>query len=490
MNAPDLEKALPTGVAISDSKDANRGSMGTSVQPATIANVTGTTNLNPGAAIGFFGPGNPLFPIAPDDVEGRQWDFPTHYNLATQPRSYESVTFNQLRALADGYDLLRLIIETRKDQVESYDWEIRAKEGKDVPQATLDELNSFFEYPDQEHPWGTWIRMLLEDVFVIDAAVVYPRMTRGGKLYGIELMDGGTIKRVLDYSGRTPLPPDPAYQQVLKGLPAVDYTREELIYWMRNPRTNRAYGYSPVEQIMMTVNIAMRRQIHQLQFYTEGSMPEAIAGVPDSWNMDTLKQFQTWWDTMMEGNTAQRRHMKFVPFDPSKMAFPKESAMKDLFDEWLARICCFAFSISPTSLVKETNRATATSTQETALKEGLVPLLNWIKAFLDFLLQKTMGNTNAEFVWVLQKDLDPYVQAQCDQIYLSAKVLLPEEVRDRLGMGALTPEQDAKLNPVEPDKPQGKVDPFTGLPYTEPVPPSPPTPQPKAAAEPAPQAEK
>ena len=431
---------------------ATREQSGTAVGPALLASVVSGDSGRGGASspIGWFGPGNPLSPVAPDEVAGRAFDYPTHYNLAQQPRAYDGVTFGQLRALADGYDLLRLVIETRKDQIESYAWEIRAKEGRTVSQETVEAANLFFQYPDQEHPWGTWMRMLLEDVFVIDAACVYPRLTRGGQLYGLELMDGGTIKRVLDASGRTPLPPDPAYQQVLKGLPAVDYTREELIYWMRNPRTNKVYGYSPVEQIIMTVNIAIRRQLHQLEFYTEGSVPEAIAGVPDTWNMDTLVQFQQWWDSLMEGNTAARRHMKFVPLDPSKIAFPKQDALKDQFDEWLARIICFAFSISPTALVKETNRATAESVQDAAKREGLIPLLNWLKQFLDYLLAKKLNQPNLEFNWTFSKDLEPLVQAQVDQIYVGLKALAPSEIRERQGMPPMTKAQMEEVAPPPP----------------------------------------
>jgi hypothetical protein len=389
--------------------------------------------------------------VAPPEVEGRAFDYPVAYNLTQRPRAYEALDFPTLRALADNYDLMRLVLETRKDQVESYEWEIVAKEGKSVSDSDIEKANEFFLYPDKEHVWNTWLRMLLEDLFVIDAMCVYPRATRGGELYALELIDGGSIKRVLDPTGRTPLPPDPAYQQVLKGLPAVDYTNEELIYTMRNPRSNRIYGLSPVEQVVMTVNIAMRRQMHQLQFYTEGSVPEAICGVPETWNMETLRQFQVYWDSMMEGDTAQRRKFKFVPWDPSKASFPKADVLKDEFDEWLARIICFAFSISPSALIKQTNRATATSVQEAALKEGLVPLLNWLKRFFDLLITRCYGNSNLEFTWQLQKDLDPLVQAQVDQIYLATKVILPEEVRERIGLAELTPEQDAKLNPPPPE---------------------------------------
>ena len=115
--------------------------------------------------------------------------------------------------------------------------------------------------------------MVLEDLFVLDALALYVRRTVGGTLYAIEPIDGATIKRVLDDHGRTPMPPATAYQQVLKGMPAVDYTRDELIYLPRNPRTHKIYGYSPVEQIVMTVNIALRRALHQLQFYTDGQHP-------------------------------------------------------------------------------------------------------------------------------------------------------------------------------------------------------------------------
>jgi len=460
MNAPTTQQEL---------EKLAREKMGQAVPQNVVATIAGNSNA-PGDSGGeWFGPGKTLNPVAPENVEGRRLDYPTAYNLSIRPRAYDGITFDQLRALADSLDLLRLVIETRKDQIESYQWTIKPKEGKTVSDDQIATAMEFFEYPDKENPWGTWLRMMVEDVLVIDTVCIYPRGTKGGNLYSLELMDGGTIKRVLDGSGRTPLPPDPAYQQVLKGLPAVDYTREDLIYRMRNPRSNRIYGYSPVEQVIMTVQIAMRRQIHQLQYYTEGSVPEAIAGVPDTWNIDTLKQFQTYWDSVMEGNTAQRRHMKFVPFDPSKIAFPKSEALKDMFDEWLARIICFCFSISPTALVKETNRSVAESVAEAAKMEGLMPLLNWIKTLLDFALQKTCAFPDLEFVWDMEKTIDPKVEAEVDKIYLDAKVITPDEVRERKGLPPLTPEQKEELNPKPPELPQGKIDPLTGLPYKEPV---------------------
>lgn len=426
-----------------------RGGRETALSGVTIGNVVQGRQVlvsqDGTAAFEWFGPGTPLQPIAPPSVAGRAFDFPVAYNTTTQPRAYEAISFGMLRAIADAYDLLRLVIETRKDQIEAFEWEIVPKEGKSVDQATVTEANEFFQSPDKEHLWPQWLRMVLEDLFVLDAIAIYPRQTRGGGLYSLELVDGGTIKRVLDASGRTPLPPDHAFQQVLHGLPAVDYTLDELLYTMRNPRTNRVYGYGPVEQIVMTVNMALRRQWSQLQYFTEGNIPEAIAGVPESWSVDNLKQFQIYWDTMLEGNTGQRRHMKFVPLDPSKIKEMRPDILKDEFDEWLARVICFAFSISPTALIKQVNRAVAQTVADEAKAEGLVPLLNFLRTFFNGILATRYGNPSLEFRWNTRKEIAPKDQAEVDKIYLDADVYDVDFVRKRQGLPPLTDEEKAAI---------------------------------------------
>src|SRR5437879_2474227 len=66
---------------------------------------------------GWFGPGQAPAPSAPPEVAGRRLDYQPGINMLQQPRQYEAITFSDLRALADGHDLLRIIIETRKDQI-------------------------------------------------------------------------------------------------------------------------------------------------------------------------------------------------------------------------------------------------------------------------------------------------------------------------------------------------------------------------------------
>lgn len=107
----------------------------------------------------WFGPSNPMNPGAPEDVTGRQWDFPAGYNLVTRARGYESISFCDLRALADAYDLLRLVIETRKDQVERMNWTVRPKPGRTADAETIARVETFLQSPDGAHDWSAcWRR--------------------------------------------------------------------------------------------------------------------------------------------------------------------------------------------------------------------------------------------------------------------------------------------------------------------------------------------
>ena len=405
----------------------------------------------------WFGPGQPLQPVAQDQAVGRAFDYPVNVNIRTQPRDTEAVTFAQMRNLADSFDLLRLIIETRKDQLCALSWNIKPKEKQlGAPKAkdgSVLALEQFFMQPDKEHDWAAWLRMFLEDMLVIDAVTIYPRLTNGGQLYALEMVDGGTIRRISDDTGRTPLPPQPAYQQILKGLPAVDYHRDELLYLPRNVRSNRVYGYSPVEQIIMTVNIALRRQLSQLQYFTEGNIPEAFIGVPTDWNPDQIKMFQEYWDSILEGNQSQKRKAKFIP-GGMEIHETRPNPLKDEFDEWLVRVVCFAFSIEPTPFVRQSNRATAQTSRAQSLAEGIIPTMQFVECKMDFILAKWFNRPDLCFKFDQQDEVDKLTQAQIDQIYVTAKIKTPNEVRQQsLNLDPLTPEQIEEFKALNPAPP-------------------------------------
>jgi hypothetical protein len=430
----------------------DREQMGQQVAPGVVQRISqGLSYMISGVTpLSWFGPNQPIAPVAQDQTEGRQFDLPVGYNLRIEPRSGE-IPFSMLRAFADSYDLLRLVIETRKDQLEAFEWELVPKDEKAPKGSLSDEIRAvtdFLEKPDRELLWPQWLRRWLEELFVIDASVFYPRTDRSGHLYGLEVIDGATIKRVIDDQGRTPVPPSVAYQQVLHGIPANDLSSDDLIYIMRNPRVNRIYGYAPVEQVMATVNIALRRQMSQLDVYTSGNVPEALAQVPDTWTAKMIGDFQTWFDSMLAGNSARKRRINFIP-KMEGILFPRADVIKDEYDEWLARIICFAFSISPTALIKQPNRAVSESMADAAKEEGLLPLLKFISVVMTHLINRTMVK-GLRFQFKTEGKLKPLEQAKVDQIYYEMEARTPDEIRERLGDQPMTPEQRLAAFPSPP----------------------------------------
>ncbi|MFI5229943.1 MAG: phage portal protein [Gemmatimonadales bacterium] len=398
----------------------------------------------------FFGPGQSLAPVAQEEAHGRAFDYPTNVNTTTRPRSGEAIDFRTLRDLADNYDLVRLAIETRKDQMGKLTWTINRADGADQDD-TAKAIEAFLREPDGEHDFLDWSRMLLEDLLVIDAPAVYIRPTLGGQPFAFEQIDGATILRVLDERGRTPLPPAPgvtfdpavhtAYQQIIKGLPATNYHTNEMIYKPRNPRVHKVYGFSPVEQLLILVNIGLRRQVHQLAFYTAGNIPEMLMATPATWNPGQIEQFQKLWDQLMQGDLQARRTLKFVPGDLKPVPLRPETSLFDVFDEWLARVVCYCFSLPPTAFVKQQNRATAESAQEAALEEGLAPLMEWKVNFVNRLIRRAWNTTDYVFAWLDETATDPLEQAQIDSIYLGGatgqgkQVRSVDEIRDDHGWG-------------------------------------------------------
>jgi hypothetical protein len=394
--------------------------------------VTARFGDSPIGAADWFGPSEPQAPSAPAEVVGRQWDFPSGYNLNIRARSYEAISFADLRALADAYDLLRLVIETRKDQIERMNWSIRARFDASADKAQIAKVEKFLHRPDGAHDWSAWMRMVLEDLFVIDAPALWCERDRSGALLALHPLDGATIKPVLDAWGRTPrafaqngkLVYPVAYQQILKGMPAVNYSERDILYRPRNVRSHRAYGYSPVEQVIATVNIGMKRQLHQLTYYSEGNIPESLIGVPDAWTPDQIKNFQDYWDLYFTGDLARRRRAKFVPGGVARTFIQtKEPELKNAFDEWIARVVCFAFSISPQPFINQMNRSTSETQKDMADQEGLMPILAWIKRLCDHVIGDLLGAENLEFVWGHESAVDPTIQRENLVAYVSAGMM-------------------------------------------------------------------
>ena len=178
---------------------------------------------------------------------------------------------------------------------------------------------------------------------------------------------------------------------------------------------------SPVEQVALTVNIALRRETATLDYYRTGSTPDSFATLPKEWTVDQIRQFQDYFDALMSGNAAHRRMVKFMPSD-FKLIETRQPPLKDQYDEWLARVICYAFSVPSSPFVNQVNRATSQNLRQQALQEGLAPLKAWVKGMLDGVLADHLDAPDLEFTWVGDDAVDLLQQAQTLSILVNAGI--------------------------------------------------------------------
>ena len=396
-------------------------------QPNNIQGITAST---------WFGPLNPLDNFAPASVTGRAWDYPVGYNINYTPRPESDIGFEQLRRMVKSCDIMSIIINTRKDQVESREWVIRPTKESDLEDddADIETMRQFWKKPDKVHTFDQWLRMWLDDLFVIDAPTLYIHRNRSGGIYGIENMDGSKIKLLIDAQGRRPQPPNPAYQAILKGVPARAYTTDELLYSARNLHTDSPYGRSPVEMAITTINAAINRAQFNRDYYREGNIPDAVGWLPESFTPQQAAEFTDWWDAMYAGNLDQRRKVKFVPGKGNFQQL-REPELKNVYDDYIARVLCLDMGMSPQPFISDMNRATAQTAEETAEQTGQRPVENCIANTINEVIQapQFFNRPDMEFAWLTQDDPDPAEQQVILAGYVAAGILSRDDARGKLG---------------------------------------------------------
>lgn len=244
-------------------------------------------------------------------------------------------TFQQLRDMAEIPSIARVCIEIRKADLivsgaanDDQGWDIvpttqaaAAMQGNPKKRADFEkrkeELVQFFRKPDPDHYASSelWLNAVLEDVLVLDALGLYVQPC-GGKGNGplgtdigaLALIDGSSIKPLVDEWGGTPRQPAVAYQQYMWSVPRVDlmdiinlgpdatiedykalnpamddimeqtdeWVGSEMIYFRQNPRSWTPYGFGPLEQAILPVSLLQARQMWQWEFFRSGSLPSVF----------------------------------------------------------------------------------------------------------------------------------------------------------------------------------------------------------------------
>jgi hypothetical protein len=344
---------------------------------------------------GAFGPFSPILPVPVDAPEPgsdfpdpRLWEYEVGWNLPTGRPGSEGIKladFETLRTLADLYSVARACIQLRKNEIRGIDWDIaptvdaaKAMRGshsamKDFGARRAEAMQFFQRGPDPDYfSWDSFIDAFLEEIFVFDAASLLFRSKfdksskkglLGSNLDCLNLINGPTIRPLLDMHGAKPRPPAPAYQQYLYGVPRSDFMTllserditsgglsgaevnawhaNQLLYLPMVPRRWTPYGFPPIERALIPVMSGLQKQGYQLDYFREGTVPAVYispGGVNSNMTPNQIRELQDALNAIA-GDPAWKHKIIVLPAD-SKVMPQREQQLADAFDEVVMNQVC------------------------------------------------------------------------------------------------------------------------------------------------------
>lgn len=492
--AEQIDKApnLPAGSTVIGT-DALMASSGLSMQQTYGNNVALPRSPYSGSVP--FGPGLPIIPGAINPVDPatgrpqpRRYEYQVAQNINIVPT--RAIPFSTLRGAADQIDILRRCIEVIKNKMTGLDFDIvlgqdasekiSTESGGDHVRAMakarekyteeINRLREFWENPDKAngYTFADWLNIALEDILVIDAWAVYPQPTVGGDLYGFQILDGATIKPLIDDRGMRPMPPNAAYQQILYGFPRSEFsatdedvkadgefTADQLAYMVRNRRSISIYGFSPVERSLPLADIYLRRQAWLRAEYTDGVLPDLMFTTDEDWgtNPDLLRAYENILNDDLAGQTAQRKRARLLPKGLAPIVNEGYGEkFKDTLDEYLVTSICGHFGVQPNEIGFTPSGGLGGAgfedgRYETAESLGITPLANWISKQITNLSYTYLGMPRElEFKLLTSRRADTEENARKAQIEVTSAGKTVNERRSELGLPLLdTPQADMPI---------------------------------------------
>lgn len=398
----------------------------------------------------FYSPFQPVWPYGPPNVtRPREWDYPIGYNLNyVQPRME---LMGMLRSLRASWGVLSTIIATRQDQLLRIPWTIQLRDKPRGNSKSVDEIRRFFRRPDGKLSYSQWTRLITDDLLVLDAPTIYFSRDRRGRPLTAERLDPITVFPLIDDAGRRPsstveideggltyLKRQPAFQQIIKGLPMLDLDESELMYVPMRPKAEMPmFGYPGTEQILIEAGEAVRKTLYQFNFWADGTIPDLIVSVPEGWSPRQIAMFQAHFDALLSGNISLKSKVRFLPggMKPFDIKNSSGESLWSQRDETLIRLACYAYSVSPSPFIRQMNRSVAQNAQQMAEAEGLYPLMAfWKDDIIDPIIQERFGYEDIEFVFLPRPEPDAEKQAKIHQIQVREGIRPRNEVRDELGL--------------------------------------------------------
>lgn len=353
-----------------------------------------------------------------------------------------NITFETLRAFSISHEVTRACINLRKRQITGLDFQIVTADTDDTGAYDNDiaVVDAFFKkLGGRGIGYTRFINKFIEDIMVLDAVAIEKQRARNKTLYNLIPIDAATIRLRVDHSGATPEPPETAYVQLIRGEVTAEWTDDEMIYEMMNPRNDTPYGLAPLESLMIIVNSSLKAGMYNLGYLTDTNLPEGMYSMPDTWQPQQIKDFQEYFDALMAGDETMTRRLKFMPegkYTPTSK--PNDMAFNE-FNDWLMKVTCALFEVTPIEIGFNPKTGLGgigynEQQGEVAENKGIYPMANLIKSVFTDIIQQELGFPHLAFDFPGLQVKDEKATAETNAILIQSGQRSINELRTDAGL--------------------------------------------------------
>ncbi len=253
--------------------------------------------------------------------------------------------------------------------------------------------------------FGQFMAKSVRDTLVLDSNPIETEMKRDRSLGidGFYAVDGASIRLCteLGYEGDDEI----FALQVIEGNVRTAYTYDQLIYEVRNPRTDvmvSGYGHSETEMLIRVVTYILNTLTYNAGFFDKNSIPRGIMNLYGNYTPEDISAFKRQWSAMVKGVQNSHNMPVMISKDSEAKADFVEigGQMTEMaFGKWtsfLVSIACAIYGTAPEEISMESYATSGKGiggddTEEklvSANDKGLRPLLGHFENVMsDFVIQ-------------------------------------------------------------------------------------------------------
>jgi len=331
------------------------------------------------------------------------------------------LTYATLRETAKRVPTYLAIEQTRITQVSSFatpqvdkrdpGFEIKLRDEKATP--SKEDTRRMTQLTDwmlqTGSTWGpgrddfkTYLRKLTRDSLELDQACTEVVRNRKGIPAEFYCLDGATI-RLADVppGAETSSEPDTVkYVQVYDEIIIAEFSPQDLVFGVRNPRSDirvNGYGYSEIEMLISVVTASLWAYEYNRKFFSQGTSAKGILNMKGSVPDAKMDSFRRQWQMMLSG-VANAFRTPFTNVDDLQwinLSQNNRDMEYSAWMDWLIKVTCAVMQFDPAEInfaygnAGQTSQMFATPVDQ-KLKQskdrGLRPLLDdfaqWINVNL------------------------------------------------------------------------------------------------------------